>query len=272
MYHDVLYERQDQLNALDATGARDLFVALAGELGLDADRFAADLDGNVFTDLVTTSAQEAATIGMPGTPALLVNGQVVGGQGLPPYEVWEQYVESTVLVNSMPQYDRPPEMTVDSTADYRAHVTMANGGKFTIDLFASSAPVTVNSFIFLANQGWFDGVTFHRVLPGFVAQTGDPTGTGRGGPGYEFVNEIDPALSHDSAGVVAMANSGPNTNGSQWYITLAPTPQLDGAYTIFGRISAGLEDVVYNISPRDPQTAGAAPGDAIQSIEIEVVQ
>ena len=209
---------------------------------------------------------------MPGTPSLLVNGQVVGGQGLPPYEVWEQYVESTVLVNSMPQFDAPPPMTINPNAQYRAHVTMATGGKFTIDLFADAAPITVNSFVFLANQGWFDGVTFHRVLPGFVAQTGDPTGTGRGGPGYEFQNEIDPALSHDGPGVVAMANSGPNTNGSQWYVTLAPTLQLDGSYTIFGRISEGLEDVVYNITPRDPGDANAPAGDAIQSVEIEVVE
>jgi cyclophilin family peptidyl-prolyl cis-trans isomerase len=129
----------------------------------------------------------------------------------------------------------------------------------------------VNSFVFLANEGWFDNVMFHRVLPGFVAQTGDPTGTGRGGPGYAIPNEIDPDLSHDTAGMVAMANSGPDTNGSQWYITLAdddPTLlNLDGSYTIFGRIAEGLE-VVQSISPRDPQNPASPPGDFIKSITI----
>jgi cyclophilin family peptidyl-prolyl cis-trans isomerase len=126
----------------------------------------------------------------------------------------------------------------------------------------------VNNFIFLANEGWYDGVTFHRVLPGFVAQTGDPTGTGSGGPGYFIPNEIDAQLSHDRAGMVAMANAGPDTNGSQWYVTLGDVSQLDGGYTIFGRVIAGLE-VVQAIAPRDPATnPNAPPGDAILSVVI----
>ena len=259
------------MNSTNADGAREFFINIATELGLDVAKFTSDLDSGIYSAFVAQSGQEAASIGMPGTPSLLVNGNIVGGQGLPPYEVWEQYVESTVLVNSMPQYEAPP-MTINPNANYRATVTMENGGQFVIDLYANSAPITVNSFVFLANQGWFDGVSFHRVLPGFVAQTGDPTGTGRGGPGYEFQNEIDPTLSHDNVGIVAMANSGPNTNGSQWYITLGPAGQLDGSYTIFGKVSAGLEDVVYNITPRDPSDANAPMGDIIQTIQIEVTE
>lgn len=169
------------------------------------------------------------------------------------------------------QYDSPPSMRIDTQKRYLATVKMSNGGEFVIELLPKSAPLTVNSFVFLAQEGWFDGVTFHRVLPGFVAQTGDPSGTGRGGPGYTIPNEIDAALSHKEEGIVAMANSGPDTNGSQWYITLGDASFLDGGYTIFGRVISGME-VVQNITPRNPQVdPGAPPGDTIETITIEVV-
>jgi cyclophilin family peptidyl-prolyl cis-trans isomerase len=163
-------------------------------------------------------------------------------------------------------------MTIDRKANYLAHVEMESGEPFTIELYPQSAPQTVNSFIFLSKEGWFDGVTFHRVLPGFVAQTGDPSGTGTGGPGYTIPNEIDQNLSHNQAGMVAMANAGPNTNGSQWYITLDNVRHLDGSYTIFGRVIEGL-DVVKKISPRDPsRNPNAPPGDRITRITIEKVE
>ncbi|MEZ4645761.1 MAG: peptidylprolyl isomerase [Chloroflexota bacterium] len=149
---------------------------------------------------------------------------------------------------------------------------MENGGSFVIELLPKSAPQTVNSFVFLARNGWFDGVSFHRVLSGFVAQTGDPSGTGQGGPGYTIPNEIDPALSHREPGMVAMANAGPDTNGSQWYITLADASQLDGSYTLFGRVIEGM-DVVQAITPRDPSTDPTAPtGDLIRQITIEEIE
>jgi peptidylprolyl isomerase len=147
---------------------------------------------------------------------------------------------------------------------------MENGKSFVIELYPKSAPQTVNSFIFLAEEGWFDGVTFHRVLPGFVAQTGDPTGTGVGGPGYTLPLEIDPALSHAEAGMVAMARSSdPNSAGSQWYITLGDASMLDGQYTIFGKVVEGM-DVVQAITPRDPSVDPTVPpGDKIVTITIE---
>ncbi|MDJ0754703.1 MAG: peptidylprolyl isomerase [Ardenticatenaceae bacterium] len=146
---------------------------------------------------------------------------------------------------------------------------MESGSSFTMELYPQSAPQTVNSFVFLASEGWFDGVTFHRVLPGFVAQTGDPTGTGMGGPGYMIPNEVDSSLSHAEEGIVAMANSGADTNGSQWYVTLGDASFLDGSYTIFGRVTEGL-DVVKAITPRDPATdPNAPPGDKIESITID---
>ncbi len=162
-------------------------------------------------------------------------------------------------------------MSLEEGKGYQARVVMESGDEFVIELLPESAPQTVNSFVFLANEGWFDDVSFHRVLPGFVAQTGDPSGTGMGGPGYQLPNEIDPNLSHGAAGTVAMANTGPDTNGSQWYITLGPVTHLDGGYTIFGRVLDGL-DVVEGLTPRDPSTDADPPdGDRIKTVTIEVV-
>jgi cyclophilin family peptidyl-prolyl cis-trans isomerase len=164
------------------------------------------------------------------------------------------------------QYSAYPPMTIDASKQYFALVKMANGGEFTIQLFPDKAPKTVNSFVFLAREGYFNGVTFHRVLDGFMAQGGDPTGTGMGGPGYEFENE-DSDLTFDKEGVVAMANAGPDTNGSQFFITFGPTPQLNGGYTIFGQVIEGM-DVVNAITRRDPDTNPSFAGDAMESITI----
>lgn len=164
------------------------------------------------------------------------------------------------------QFDDYPAMEIDESKTYTAEVELVKGGTFTIELYADKAPKTVNSFVFLARKGWFDGITFHRVLEGFMAQGGDPTGTGSGGPGYEFENE-DSDLTFDKAGVVAMANAGRDTNGSQFFITFGPTPQLDGGYTIFGQVTEGL-DVVNAITKRDPDQVPDFDGDAIRSIEI----
>lgn len=165
------------------------------------------------------------------------------------------------------QWSAPPPMTIDKSKQYLATVKMQKGGEFVIQLLPDKAPVTVNNFVFLAQQHFFDGVTFHRVLPGFMAQTGDPTGTGTGGPGYEFANESSD-LKFDKAGVVAMANSGPDTNGSQFFVTFGPASWLDGGYTIFGQVISGM-DVVNRITPRDPQQNPSFTGDVIQSITIE---
>ena len=167
----------------------------------------------------------------------------------------------------MMQWSQPPAMALDPTKTYEAVISTAKGD-ITIHLHADKAPITVNNFVFLARQHFYDGVTFHRVIKDFMAQTGDPTGTGRGGPGYRFADEINPALEHDSEGVVAMANAGRNTNGSQFYITFGPTPHLDGGYNIFGKVTSGM-DVLRKISLRDPMRAGIQ-GDAVNFIKIIV--
>jgi cyclophilin family peptidyl-prolyl cis-trans isomerase len=164
------------------------------------------------------------------------------------------------------EFSAAPPMSLDLTKQYFATVKMAKGGVFEIQLFPDKAPITVNSFVFLARQGFFDGVTFHRVLDGFMAQTGDPTGSGSGGPGYEFVNE-DSDLKFDKAGVVAMANSGRDTNGSQFFITFSATENLNGKYTIFGQVISGM-DVVNAITRRNPENSPTFLGDVIESITI----
>ena len=142
-------------------------------------------------------------------------------------------------------------------------------GDIVIELYADKSPIAVNNFVFLARNGWFDGVTFYRVIPGYIAQTGDPTGTGFGGPGYAFVNETSADLKFDREGLVAMANSGPNSNGSQFFITFAPASNLDGGYTIFGRVISGM-DVAKSIRARDPSTnPDLPPGDEIISVTVE---
>jgi cyclophilin family peptidyl-prolyl cis-trans isomerase len=165
------------------------------------------------------------------------------------------------------QYSEPP-MGIDATKQYFATVKMAKGGEFVIQLYPDKAPITVNSFVFLACKGFFNGVTFHRVLEGFMAQGGDPTGTGMSGPGYEFVNE-DSDLTFDKEGVVAMANAGRDTNGSQFFITFGPADFLNGGYTIFGQVVQGM-DVVNAITRRDPEQNPQFNGDAMESVTITV--
>jgi cyclophilin family peptidyl-prolyl cis-trans isomerase len=165
------------------------------------------------------------------------------------------------------QYSAPPQMTIDPKKSYDATITTSRGD-IVVHLLAGSAPETVNNFVFLARDGFYDGVTFHRVIPGFMAQTGDPTGTGSGGPGYTWNDEASALrLKHDGEGTLSMANAGRNTNGSQFFITYGPTPHLDGMHAVFGRVTKGM-DVVRQISPRDPGRA-AQPGDTIERVTIE---
>jgi len=173
---------------------------------------------------------------------------------------------SPTTVSGLKQYDAPPAMSIDPAKKYLATVKMVKGGEFVIELYAEKAPVTVNSFVFLAREGYFNGVTFHRVLEGFMAQTGDPTGTGSGGPGYMFENEVSD-LAFDKEGVVAMANAGRDTNGSQFFITFAPVPLKSEDYTIFGQVTSGM-DVVQGITRRDPLKNPNFNGDVIESITI----
>ena len=154
-------------------------------------------------------------------------------------------------------YSEPPAMTIDTAKEYEAVIRMADGDEMRLSLFDDEAPITVNNFVFLANQGFYDGTTFHRVLDNFMAQGGDPTGTGGGGPGYTFEDELDTGFTFDRRGLLAMANAGANTNGSQFFITFTDTPHLDGLHTIFGELTEG-DDVLSALTLRDWCDASAA--------------
>lgn len=163
------------------------------------------------------------------------------------------------------QWKTPPEMVIDPGKNYTATLKTEKGD-IVVQLYADKVPSTVNNFVFLVREGFYDGVTFHRVIQDFMAQGGDPTGTGTGGPGYRFADEFHRELRHDAPGVLSMANAGPNTNGSQFFITHVPTPWLDGKHAVFGKVIAGM-DTLLAIPPRDPSRARES-GVRIRAIEI----
>ena len=163
------------------------------------------------------------------------------------------------------QWSTPPDMTIDASKTYQA-IFHTDKGDITAQLYAEKVPNTVNNFVFLARNGFYDDTIFHRVIADFMAQGGDPTGTGRGGPGYRFADEFHPKLRHNQPGVLSMANAGPNTNGSQFFITHVPTPWLDNKHSVFGQVIGGM-DVLFSIPPRDPQKLNA-PAVHLNSVEI----
>ncbi len=164
------------------------------------------------------------------------------------------------------QWSVPPKMEIDPKKSYTA-VLHTDKGDISLQLFADKTPKTVNNFVFLARQGFYNGTIFHRVIADFMAQGGDPTGTGSGGPGYRFADEFHPSLRHDKAGILSMANAGPNTNGSQFFITHLPTPWLDNKHSVFGQVIDGIK-VLFSIPPRDPSKRGA-PAVKLVSVEIK---
>jgi cyclophilin family peptidyl-prolyl cis-trans isomerase len=165
------------------------------------------------------------------------------------------------------QWPTPPKMEIDPKKEYTA-IFKTDKGDITVKLFADKTPNTVNNFVFLARQGFYDGTIFHRVISDFMAQGGDPTGTGMGGPGYRFADEFHPSLKHDKPGVLSMANAGPNTNGSQFFITHVPTPWLDKKHSVFGQVSDGMK-VLLSIPPRDPSKQDAP---AVKLISVSIVE
>ncbi len=164
-------------------------------------------------------------------------------------------------------YSAPPPLVIDPTKSYQATI-VTEKGDIVVELYADRVPTTVNSFVFLAREGFYDDTTFHRVIPGFMAQAGDPLGSGTGGPGYTFADEFDETLRHDGPGVLSMANRGANTNGSQFFITYAATDWLDGRHAVFGRVIEGM-DVLNSLTPRDPGANPGFEGDRILTIRVE---
>jgi cyclophilin family peptidyl-prolyl cis-trans isomerase len=262
--HDLLYARQNEWAGLSLEEFESWLEDVAAELDLDVDQFIQDLTSEENIALAQKAWDDGRAAELKGTPYLFINGRPYEG----PQDLWTLEAITKMSKLEDMQFTICPPMTIDPAKSYLATMETEKG-LIELELFADVAPIAVNSFVFLADNGWYDGVTFHRVLPGFVAQGGDPTGTGFGSPGYAFDNEISPDLKFDQAGLFAMANSGPGSNGSQFFITFTPLPDLDGGYTIFGRVVSGME-VVESLTARDPsQNPNLPPGDMILGVTIE---
>ena len=263
--HDLLYAGQESWVNLSAEDFEQWISAQASALPqVNVDQFKADLKRADIVARVQKAWEDGQKIGLPGTPLILINGQIYGGPR--DYNSLKDIVQLILLGKR--QFRSCPPVTVQQNKQYIATLHTEKGD-IAIQLFADKAPITVNSFMFLARQGWYDDITFHRVIPDLFAQTGDPSGTGKGNPGYYIITELDPTLKFNKPGMVAMVNSGPDTSGSQFFITYVPTAQYDGQYTIFGQVLSGM-DVLQLLTPRDGQPGTETPpGDKLISITVE---
>jgi cyclophilin family peptidyl-prolyl cis-trans isomerase/protein-disulfide isomerase len=262
--HDLLYKQQANWISLSPAGFEKWVTTQASGLGLDVEKFKTDMKRDDIVARVQQAWEDGQKMGLPGTPLVLLNRQIYGGPR--DYNSLNDILQLIVLGKR--QFTACPPVTVESNKQYIATLHTEKGD-VVIQLFADKAPFTVNSFLFLAKNGWYDNITFHRVIPDLFAQTGDPSGTGKGNPGYYVVTEINPKLKFDRPGMVGMVNSGPDTSGSQFFITYGPAAQFDGKYTIFGQVLSGM-DVLQQLTPRDAKPGEATPpGDKLLSITVE---
>jgi cyclophilin family peptidyl-prolyl cis-trans isomerase/protein-disulfide isomerase len=262
--HKLLYAQQENWVTLSVADFEQWLHAQASAIGMDVNQFEADLKREDIVKKVQEAWEVGQKIGLPGTPLILINGQIYGGPR--DYNSLNEILQLILLGKR--QYASCPAVTVQQNKQYIATLHTQKGN-VVIQLFADKAPMTVNSFLFLVREGWYEDITFHRVIPDLFAQTGDPSGTGKGNPGYYIITEIDPRLTFGKPGMVAMVNSGPDTSGSQFFITYAPIAEYNGKYTIFGEVLSGRE-ILEQLSPRDAQPGtDTPPGDKLISITIE---
>lgn len=260
--HDILYTMQSQWTNLSESDFVDWVVAQAEVLDLDIDQFGEDLyDKKARAELEETTV-ERLSMGLNYTPFVVLNDRL--------FRENNPSISSLIGIHEFDGYQECPAWVIEEGKSYTAKVE-TNVGEIEIELFTDVAPLAVNSFVFLAQNGWYDDVYFHRVIEDFVAQAGDPSGTGFAGPGYTFANETDNDLSFDRKGILGMANSGVDMNGSQIFITLAPATDLDGGYTIFGEVNEESMAVLDSIALRDPSTAVDLE-DATQILGIEIIE
>ena len=258
--HDLLLQNQAQWRGLSDDQFLEWVVTQADVLGLDLDQFEDDLQDSAARAALEEQAQAALNLGVNYTPFVAVNDRIFRDN--------RPDLFSLIGIHEFGGSQTCPPWVIDPDGTYTARLD-TSAGEIEFQLYADVAPLAVNSFVFLAEIGWFDQVYFHRVIPGFVAQAGDPSGLGMIGPGYKFDNETDNDLSFDRPGVLGMANAGVDTNGSQFFITLAAVTNLDGDYTIFGEVSPDSLNIINEIAARDPQTAiGFEDATVINGIEI----
>jgi cyclophilin family peptidyl-prolyl cis-trans isomerase/protein-disulfide isomerase len=262
--YDLLFARYDEWANLKPDAFTTWVVTESVAAGVDVEKLQAAVKAPETATRMQVMYDAAKQLNIPAVPIVLINGALQ-----PSYVLDYQSLSDVVglIALGKKQFAQCPPFSVNPQKQYIATLHTEKGD-IVIQLFADKAPLAVNSFVFLARQGWFNGVTFHRVIPGFMAQAGDPSGTGQGNPGYFFNNEISD-LKFDKPGMVGMANSGVDTNGSQFFITYAPAAHLNGSYTIFGQVLSGLE-VAEKLTPRDPsQGVTLPPGDKILSVDVE---
>jgi cyclophilin family peptidyl-prolyl cis-trans isomerase len=262
--HDLLFDRYDEWVNLTPEAFQDWLIRAAGDLEMDLGQFQDDLLGETYAQEMQTAFENTAAAGIPGTPFVFLN------------EEWFRLpltinnLEAVLRLNLLAerQYEAYPLMSLEPDVQYLAYLHL-EGGDVVIQLYPEYAPLGVNSFIFLARNGWYDGTYFHNIQPDIVVEGGDPTGTGFGTPGYSFEIETDPALSFDQPGMVGLQNFGPGTNNGLFFITLAPLSDIDLDLTIFGRVIEGLE-LLQDLSEREPiDDLLSPPEEVIQSITIE---
>lgn len=249
--HDFLFAEQKSWVDLSPSDFKNWILNQSTNLQLDAPRFATDLTNSAIVAKIQKAWDDGQKIKLPGTPVILINGEIVKWQ-INLLDQLEGYVKLAIL--SKKQYAKCPPLVIDPTKKYFATLK-TSAGDVLIRLFVDQSPNTVNNFIFLSQNGWFNNIPFHRVVEGYVVQTGDPSGTGLGGPGYFIPTEFN-NLVYDRAGMVGMVNNGPDTNGSQFFITLSPAPNLNKNYPIFGEVISGL-DALARFKSREPADANS---------------
>ncbi len=258
--HDRLFLLTQEWSPISEEDFVEWAVSQAESMQMDVDQFQTDLQDQDVRNELEAETDELLNMGVHYTPFVVINGRVFRDNNPDMLKL--------VGIYEFGGFDECPPWVIDQEDMYTARLD-TSAGVIDIKLFSDIAPIAVNSFVFLAQSGWYEDVYFHRVLEGFVAQAGDPSGLGVIGPGYTFINETDNDLSFDRAGVLAMANAGVDSNGSQFFITFDAAANLDGGYTIFGQVKEESLDVLDQVARRDPQTAvGFEDATIIYSVEI----
>jgi cyclophilin family peptidyl-prolyl cis-trans isomerase len=261
--HDLLYMRYQDWANLSPEGFREWLVERAEDLGLDTEAFAQSLAAHRHRPKVEAALRQALELGLQGTPTMFINGELV--RFGPDIRLLEAAVRLALLRPR--QQEEPPPLTLKEDRIYLATLHF-DVGEVLIEIHPQWAPQAANVFVFLAQNGWYDSNIVHRVLPGTLVELGDPTGTGYGIAGFFYNLETDPEITFVEPGMVAMSAASPTSNASQFFITLAPLPQLNGTRSIFGRVVAGLE-ILAALPARDPlENLLEPPGATLLSISL----